>query len=391
MGGIKKKLRLAAPKTKQKKALNRLKSTVDSSLITKTKGPAKPRAVKSDRKQKKEPKGTKDATREPINFVSPATPVDDSSEEMESEDDEQQQDQQEKATKKLPVIEPVPTDVPDPKLPPALIKMLRPLIGYFYNGDQISLKQSFEQAVLLLEPDYDESTKVFRFLVNTKEVCRAVGEKNEAHSEARDKLVQIVRYYCYNLKKVKPYHTRRKIFYTRPPKSVQAKEAAAKSNQLQDENIGFKMLQKQGWSGGGLGSGESGITEPITATKRKGKHGLGMENATQEVTGEETAKVKIPLEAFYLVIQEYAGVNALYDLVFSSQFPKGQVRKLRDFALRKKLLTQMVGQKKKKLVVSKPLTIKEIKVGVMKGHSDLCAKYVVVPPAAGIPREDLPV
>ncbi|XP_052860566.1 NF-kappa-B-repressing factor-like [Anopheles cruzii] len=389
MEGIKKKLRLAAPKIKQKKALNKLKAKVDSSLVTKTKGPAKPAAVKPDRKQKKEP-GTKDATRGPISFVSPATPVDDSSDEMEIDDDEQQ-DQQEKTTKQLPVLEAVPTDVPDPKLPTRLIKMLRPLIGYFYSGDQISLKQSFEQAALLLEPDYDESTKVFRFLVNTKEVCRAVGEKNEAHSEARDKLIQIVRYYCYNLKKVKPYHTRRKIFYTRPPKSVQAKEAGAKGKQLQDENIGFKMLQKQGWSGGGLGSGESGITEPIAATKRKGKHGLGTENATQEATGEVTAKEKIPLEAFYLVIQEYAGVNALYDLVFSTQFAKEQVRKLRDFALRKKLLTQMVGHKKKKLVISKPLTIKEIKVGVMKGHSDLCAKYVVIPPAAGIPPEDLAV
>lgn len=58
------------------------------------------------------------------------------------------------------------------------------------------------------------------------------------------------------------------------------------------------------------------------------------------------------------------------------------------FAMSLKLLPQMIGTNKKKLVVSRPLTIKEIKEGVMKGHSDLCAKYVVIPPAAGIPEED---
>lgn len=46
----------------------------------------------------------------------------------------------------------------------------------------------------------------------------------------------------------------------------------------------------------------------------------------------------------------------------------------------------MVGpSKKKKLVISKPLTISEIMVGVMKGHSDLCAKYIVIPPASNPP------
>lgn len=58
------------------------------------------------------------------------------------------------------------------------------------------------------------------------------------------------------------------------------------------------------------------------------------------------------------------------------------------FAMSLKLFPQMIGTNKKKLVVSRPLTIKEIKEGVMKGHSDLCAKYVVIPPAAGIPEED---
>ncbi|XP_049290183.1 NF-kappa-B-repressing factor-like [Anopheles funestus] len=373
MAGIRKtKVKLAAPKNKQKKALNKWSQEKNTNN-----GVKKPNRAKSD-----ETKQDKKAANKPIVFVSPNAGV--SSEDgNESIDSEQEQ---ETVPKKLPVLQPVPTDIPDPQLDPRKIKKLQPLIGYIYNGDQLSLKQSFQQAGLLLTPDYDEKTRVFRFLVDTKEMCRAVGEKNEAHSIAREKLVQIVRYYCYTVKRVKEYHTRRKIFYTRPPKA--AIQAQKDQKKIQEENVGFQMLQKQGWNpGSALGVSTEGIIEPIAVQRRKGKRGLGVEDAVAP-DGMSGGKVKIPVEAFYLILQQYAGVNALYDIVFSSQFSKNQRAKLKNYAKSLKLMPLMIGQNKKKLVVSKPLTIKEIKEGVMKGHSDLCAKYVVIPPAAGIPQKD---
>ncbi|KAI9205033.1 uncharacterized protein BJ171DRAFT_598626 [Polychytrium aggregatum] len=39
------------------------------------------------------------------------------------------------------------------------------------------------------------------------------------------------------------------------------------SAKLNESNLGFKMLQKQGWSGAGLGKNEEGITAPINQTK----------------------------------------------------------------------------------------------------------------------------
>ncbi|XP_053659900.1 uncharacterized protein LOC128708944 [Anopheles marshallii] len=375
MGGMKQnKVKLAAPKTKQKKALNKWKQEKqEKSSDNGVKGPSRAKLGVS--------KVDKKATRKPMVFVSPKK--DASSEKM---DDSDEAEQQETVPSKLPVLEPVPTDIPDPQLEPHKIKLLQPLIGYIYNGDQLSLKQSFEQAGLLLSPDYNEKTRIFRFLVNMKEMCRAEGEKNEAHSIAREKLVQIVRYYCYTVKRVKEYHTRRKIFYTRPPKpSLQAQKDLKK---LSEENVGFQMLQKQGWNpGSALGVSADGIIEPIVAQKRKGKSGLGVEDAVAP-DGTAGEKVKIPLEAFYLLLKQYAGVNALYDIVFSTQFSKHQMAKLKNFATSLKLLPLMIGSNKKKLVVSQPLTIKQIKEGVIKGHSDLCAKYVVIPPAAGIPEKD---
>nr|XP_040230840.2 uncharacterized protein LOC120954732 [Anopheles coluzzii] len=378
MGGVKNrnKVKLPVSKAKQKKAVDKWqKDKGKGAAGPKKQGKLVPAAADPD---------SKAPSRRPIVFVSPK-PADEPSSDEENVSEEEQDEPEESVPSKLPVLEPVPTDVPDPQLEPNKIKLLKPLIGYFYNGDQLSLKLSFEQAGLLLKPDYDEKTRVFRFRVDMREICRAEGEKNEAHTIAREKLVQIVRYYCYCVKRVKEYHTRRKIFYTRPPKmAVQAQKDQKK---IPEQNVGFQMLQKQGWNpGSALGMSMEGIIEPIVAKKRKGKSGLGVEDAVAPDGTEE--KVKIPIEAFYLLLKQYAGVNALYDIVFSSQFSKHQVVKLKSFAMSLKLFPQMIGTNKKKLVVSRPLTIKEIKEGVMKGHSDLCAKYVVIPPAAGIPEED---
>ncbi|XP_055626556.1 NF-kappa-B-repressing factor-like [Toxorhynchites rutilus septentrionalis] len=261
------------------------------------------------------------------------------------------------------------SDIPDPKLNKRDIGRIKDVIGYMYNDDRISLKLTFEKAGMLLETNYDDQQQVFRYLINDREICRAEGEKQEAHTKARDKLVRIIQYYCYTVKRLKEYHTRRNVFRKNPDSNDKNKQNF-KENQLDEGNIGFRMLQKQGWSGGSLGNNEEGILEPIGIKKLKAKAGFGTEDSKPE---------KIPIEAFMLAIKQYASGNALYDLVFSPQFSKHQVIKLKDLASSLKLFPQLIG-KKKQLVISKNLTIREIMIGVQKGHSDLCAKYTVIPP-----------
>ncbi|XP_058466686.1 NF-kappa-B-repressing factor-like isoform X2 [Malaya genurostris] len=237
-----------------------------------------------------------------------------------------------------------------------------------YNDGKISLKLTFEQAGLLLETNYDEKERLFRFLINDREICQAEGDHQTAHTKARDKLVEILQYYCWTVKRLKEYHTRRDVFRKLPNK--ESKTECFKNQRLDEGNIGFRMLQKQGWSGGSLGSANDGILEPIGFQKKDNKAGLGADGSSPQ---------KIPIEAFMLAIKQYAGGNALYDLVFSPQFSKHQVIKLKDLASSLKLFPQMIG-KKKQLVISKKLTLHAIKEGVLKGHSDLCAKYAVIPP-----------
>lgn len=121
------------------------------------------------------------------------------------------------------------------------------------------------------------------------------------------------------LQRLKEYHTRRNVFRKIP--GAQEKKGNYKDKQLDEGNIGFRMLQKQGWTGGSLGSNEEGILEPIGVHKKIGKAGLG-------ALGQDVEK--IPVEAFMVAIKQYASGNALYDLVFSTQFSKHQVIKLQE-------------------------------------------------------------
>ncbi|XP_062560780.1 NF-kappa-B-repressing factor-like [Armigeres subalbatus] len=258
--------------------------------------------------------------------------------------------------------------VADPGLHNRDAKRLKAVIVYMYNENKISLKMSFEQAGMLFESDYDEKTKIFRYMVNDREICRAEGDHQEAHSKARDRLCEILRFYCYTVKRLKEYHTKRNVFCKIPGEHKSKQHF--KDQQLDEANIGFRMMQKQGWAGGSLGNNEDGILEPIGLHKKAGKSGLGAEGQEAE---------KIPIEAFMIAIKQYASGNALYDLVFSPQFSKHQVIKLKDYASTLKLFPQLIG-KRKQLVISKHLTLHQIKEGVQKGHSDLCAKYAVIPP-----------
>ncbi|CAA2959489.1 G patch domain-containing protein 8 [Olea europaea subsp. europaea] len=64
-------------------------------------------------------------------------------------------------------------------------------------------------------------------------------------------------------------------------------DQASLDRQLTSSNIGFRLLQKMGWKGKGLGKDEQGIVEPIKSGIRDAKLGLGKQEEDDYFTAEE--------------------------------------------------------------------------------------------------------
>ncbi|WOL03632.1 G patch domain-containing protein 8 isoform X3 [Canna indica] len=76
-------------------------------------------------------------------------------------------------------------------------------------------------------------------------------------------------------------------------------EQASLDTQLTSSNIGFRLLQKMGWKGKGLGKNEQGIVEPIKTGMRDAKLGVGKQEEDDFFTAEENVqrrKLDIELE-----------------------------------------------------------------------------------------------
>lgn len=69
-------------------------------------------------------------------------------------------------------------------------------------------------------------------------------------------------------------------------------EQASLDTQLTSSNIGFRLLQKMGWKGKGLGKDEQGMVEPIKAGMRDPKLGIGKQEEDDFFTAEENIQRK---------------------------------------------------------------------------------------------------
>ena len=92
---------------------------------------------------------------------------------------------------------------------------------------------------------------------------------------------------------------------------------AKDKTELGGGNMGHKLLKLMGWTGGGLGKGGSGISEPITATAITNREGLGSTTTGREFKN----RVRT-------IIEEYAASSNPYDLVFSAGFDNEQRKEM---------------------------------------------------------------
>ena len=68
----------------------------------------------------------------------------------------------------------------------------------------------------------------------------------------------------------------------------QTGEAGTADKAVGPDSVGHKLLKMMGWSGGGLGKGGSGISEPITAESVINREGFGTKSAAAEFKAKVT-------------------------------------------------------------------------------------------------------
>lgn len=107
-------------------------------------------------------------------------------------------------------------------------------------------------------------------------------------------------------------------------------EQATLDTQLSSSNVGFRLLQKMGWKGKGLGKDEQGIVEPIKAGVRDAKLGVGKQEQDDFYTAEENIQRK-KLEVELEETEEQAKKREVYcnaSVCNSSSFSHGLVESL---------------------------------------------------------------
>lgn len=121
---------------------------------------------------------------------------------------------------------------------------------------------------------------------------------------------------------------------------------------IDESNLGFKLLQKLGWSGGSLGSKNQGIVDPINCQIKIGRQGLGGGPAAKKQGEEANKKGKIntrnetygiDINFYRQMMRNFKDSELEYDLVFSNEFTKEERALFHNMAQQLQLKTRSYG------------------------------------------------
>lgn len=147
---------------------------------------------------------------------------------------------------------------------------------------------------------------------------------------------------------------------------------ADKQQSIADDNIGNKLMKLMGWTGGGLGKSQQGITEPVTMKQQISREGIGLKSKSSSVNA-----LKFKAKD---VLTKYLTSDKRNDLVFSSDFSQEERATIHQVARQLGLKSHSYGPKDKRtLVVSRKISAQEL-VEELKTLGGATDKYELIKP-----------
>ncbi|XP_070493677.1 NF-kappa-B-repressing factor-like [Chironomus tepperi] len=222
-----------------------------------------------------------------------------------------------------------------------------------------------------LDINFDEDTTTYYYIFNDQIIAEGTGEsKKVAKAKADENFIKVLRENCYTIRSKLKFYSGQDII-----KKTGNKPVNEISNQIQEGNLGFKLLSKLGWKGGSLGSKGSGIIDPINLEIKIGRLGLGSENNTFDQ------------KYFRNLLQNFKHNQLEYDLIFSSEFTKEERASIHQMAGKLNLRTKSYGKDgSRHLVISTRINPQVLRQKLIDGDEYLREKYELIPPSHARPN-----
>lgn len=194
------------------------------------------------------------------------------------------------------------------------------------NGASI-LRRSADFSKMLLEYDFAAhgASGAIRCMLRVEGQVLAdiVGaNKPAAKIEASQRAVDVLRQQCWTILTKQahdsnaPEITKEEIFSDLANTIGVSTVPASMAKSIPDSNKGKKLLQKMGWTGGGIGKDGTGMEEPVAVTTVINREGLGL-SSSKGITTDFRQRVTQLLE-------NYAASDRQDDLIFSPLFRKDE-------------------------------------------------------------------
>ncbi|XP_050077890.1 uncharacterized protein LOC126564816 [Anopheles maculipalpis] len=210
-------------------------------------------------------------------------------------------------------------------------------------------------------------------------INKTSGTHRKAYAQCVADLLEILKYYCYQVN-----YTQRFPYLNYNVERLPNEASHQPVSCIEQHNIGYRLLQKLGWSGGGLGSKQTGILHPIEVCFKHDRRGLGSKKRTK-MYGTDMAEDYCPIDVqfYHELMDAILRRQPYYDLIFSPDFTESERILLTRLAVQRRLRceTRISETGQTQFVVKRyPLPPHVVLTQVLVENHPLVSKYYEVKP-----------